>query len=85
MHWIFYALADIERRLIETLLRSPSFHNGVRRIHRVIQDVRYGRNPDEPLRPGEATEDPQKTKLETFFKHFIEEIRNQARGDPPKK
>lgn len=37
------------------ILRSPRFHHGVRRIHRTVEDLRHGRDPSEPLRPGEAT------------------------------
>lgn len=83
------------------LLRSPTFHRGVRRIHRTVEDLRHGRDPSEPLRQGEATgisnaaqcsrgrahaltkypaADPNKTG--GFFKHFVEELRNQARGQP---
>jgi len=71
----------------------------------MVEDLRYGRDPHEPLRPGEATgesdptynmlglwtdsvaEDPEKITSDGFIKHFIEELRNQARGtttnDPP--
>ncbi|KAK3319531.1 hypothetical protein B0T19DRAFT_445339 [Cercophora scortea] len=61
------------------ILQSPRFHHGVRKIHRTVEDMRHGRSPDE-LRPGEATEDPnlQKVRAETFFKHFLDELRSQA-------
>ncbi|KAK1753599.1 hypothetical protein QBC47DRAFT_430393 [Echria macrotheca] len=64
------------------VLRIPAFHHGVRRIHRTIEDFRYGRNPHEPLRPGEATEDPEKVRGDGggFLRYFVEELRNQARG-----
>ncbi|KAK0611232.1 hypothetical protein B0T14DRAFT_441381 [Immersiella caudata] len=65
------------------ILTIPAFHHGVRRIHRMIHDTRYGRDPNEPLRQGEATvENPETVKPESFFKFFVEEIRNQARGTP---
>lgn len=78
LFWAVYL--RFEDFLVATLLRSPTFHNGVRRIHRVVQEIRYGRDPNEPLRPGEATADP--TQTSSFFKHFIEELKNQARGTP---
>ncbi|KAK3305579.1 uncharacterized protein B0T15DRAFT_511476 [Chaetomium strumarium] len=62
------------------LLRSPSFHRGVRRIHRTVEELRYGRDPSEPLRQGEATADP--TRSSNFLKHFFDELKNQARGKP---
>ena len=37
------------------ILRQPSFHRVVGRIHRAVNEKQYGRNPNEPLRPGEAT------------------------------
>lgn len=37
------------------ILKIPAFHHGVRRIHRAVEDLRHGRNPNEPLYPGEAT------------------------------
>jgi hypothetical protein len=41
--------------------------------------MRHGRDPNEPLRPGEATEEPTKTP---FLSHFIDELKNQFRGTP---
>ncbi|KAK0724304.1 hypothetical protein B0H67DRAFT_479526, partial [Lasiosphaeris hirsuta] len=64
------------------ILRLPSFHRGVRRIHRTVEDIRYGRDPLDPLRPGEATADPHKVQPESFFRHFVDELRNQIRGTP---
>ncbi|KAK4095698.1 hypothetical protein N658DRAFT_481858 [Parathielavia hyrcaniae] len=74
--WAYWLTIEISH----ALLRSPTFHHGVRRIHRTVQDIRYGRNPHEPLRQGEATAEPSKTQ--SFLKYFIEELRNQARGKP---
>jgi hypothetical protein len=71
----------MEDAIVSQILRSPGFHNGVRAIHRRVQDYRHGRNPDEPLRPGEATEDPSVSKT-GFLTHFIDEIKNQFRGTP---
>lgn len=37
------------------ILRQPGFHRAVGRIHRAIHEKQHGRNPHEPLAPGEAT------------------------------
>ncbi|KAM7205113.1 hypothetical protein V8F20_003250 [Naviculisporaceae sp. PSN 640] len=79
--FILRMVVTFEQHLVERLLRSPGFHNGVRKIHRTVEDLRYGRDPSEPLRPGEATEDPNVSKS-GFLRYFIEELKNQARGTP---
>ncbi|KKP01157.1 hypothetical protein THAR02_06755 [Trichoderma harzianum] len=84
------------------ILRQPGFHRAVGRIHRAINEKQHGRNPHEPLAPGEATgtigefcslrgetkltrtaADPNPGgRADGFFKHFIGELKNQARGKP---
>lgn len=49
------------------------------RIHRTIDEKKNGRSPVEPMRPGEATEEPGK---EGFASHFWRELSNQAKGKP---
>ncbi|KAK8087585.1 hypothetical protein PG997_002546 [Apiospora hydei] len=66
---------------VPVLLRSPSFHAGVRRVHRVLDQRQNGPHPDEPLRPGEATEE-QGVQRGGFMKYFFEEMGNQALGRP---
>ncbi|AEO67668.1 4df078db-4c21-4391-9e20-c6c0809050e8 [Thermothielavioides terrestris] len=78
LFWTLYL--SVEDRIVHFILRSPSFHRGVRRIHRTVENLRYGRDPNEPLRQGEATAEPSRSQ--SFLKHFIEELRNQARGKP---
>ncbi|KAL1851083.1 hypothetical protein VTK73DRAFT_9466 [Phialemonium thermophilum] len=75
------AILMLEDAIVSQILRSPRFHHGVRRIHRTIEDIRHGRDPNEPLRPGEATEEPHLQKT-SFLAHFVEELRNQIRGTP---
>ncbi|OIW26704.1 hypothetical protein CONLIGDRAFT_683661 [Coniochaeta ligniaria NRRL 30616] len=77
--WLWRVFLAFEDRIIQQILRSPTFHRGVRHVHRKVEDLRHGRNPDEPLRPGEATEDPHKT---SFLQHFIDEVKNQIKGTP---
>lgn len=85
------ALGMYEERIYEWLLRSPTFHAGVRRIHRALHERKHGRDPNEPLRPGEATAEQPLRRREDgggddgkpgFFKYFVEEMRNQLRGTP---
>lgn len=76
------AFLVFENYIVAQILRSPGFHHVVRRIHRRVQDYKHGRNPHEPLRPGEATELPRSSLTSPFMKHFIEELRNQFRGTP---
>ncbi|KAH6614695.1 hypothetical protein B0J18DRAFT_305630 [Chaetomium sp. MPI-SDFR-AT-0129] len=76
--WAVYL--RFEDVIVAQILRSPTFHRGVRRVHRHVEDIRYGRDPNDPLRPGEATAEQKGST--GFFKHFVEELRNQARGKP---
>ncbi|KAF7541503.1 hypothetical protein G7054_g615 [Neopestalotiopsis clavispora] len=68
--------------LLQRLVRSPQFYRGVERIHRKVEDYKHGRDPNDPLRPGEATREPEPEGRKGFFKHFTEEMRNQLRGTP---
>ncbi|RYP65779.1 hypothetical protein DL771_008144 [Monosporascus sp. 5C6A] len=77
----FYATTYNNDAIVDKLLRSPTFHRGVRRIHRNIEDYKYGRDPHDPLRPGEATRDPN-AGTSGFMNHFIDELRSQLRGTP---
>ncbi|KAJ1326126.1 MIOREX complex component 7 [Microdochium nivale] len=71
-----------EDYIVAQILRSPGFHRGVRSIHDRVNEHRHGRNPHDPLRPGEASRDPDQQPSNGFFGHFVEELRNQARGRP---
>lgn len=53
--WILRAVMAFEDRIVELILRRPGFHRAVGRIHRTIHEHQHGRNPHEPLAPGEAT------------------------------
>ncbi|KAK0384672.1 hypothetical protein NLU13_8758 [Sarocladium strictum] len=80
-------------RRCPTILKQPGFHRAVGRVHRTIHEKQYGRNPHEPLAPGEATADPNNPgRTQSFLKHFFDELRNQSRGkatdlphEPPRK
>ncbi|KAI1089282.1 hypothetical protein F5B19DRAFT_383248 [Rostrohypoxylon terebratum] len=72
--WFFL----VEDYIVQMILRSRTFQRSVQRLHRTVQDLKHGRDPSEPLREGEATREP--TNERGFLSHFVEELRNQARG-----
>ncbi|KAI0123539.1 hypothetical protein BJ170DRAFT_87010 [Xylariales sp. AK1849] len=80
LSWVLRSFVIPTEQLVERLLRSPLFHRGVRRIHRAVEDYKYGRDPNDPLRQGEATAEPG--RADGFFRYFTEELRNQLRGKP---
>ncbi|EXV06449.1 uncharacterized protein G6M90_00g044770 [Metarhizium brunneum] len=81
--WALRLVQAFEDRIIEAILRQPGFHRAVGRIHRTIHEQRHGRNPHEPLAPGEATADPNATgRRQSFLRHFLDEIKNQFQGKP---
>ncbi|KAF5248396.1 hypothetical protein FAUST_332 [Fusarium austroamericanum] len=81
--WLLRAVQSLEDHIVASILRQPGFHRAVGRIHKTIHEKQYGRNPHEPLAPGEATADPNSaSRNEQFAKHFIDEIKNQFRGKP---
>ncbi|KAK4161638.1 hypothetical protein QBC43DRAFT_291730 [Cladorrhinum sp. PSN259] len=79
---LWAAAVQLEDFLVSQILRSPTFHRGVQRIHRTVQEARHGRNPNEPLKPGEATANPNKVEPDSFVKHFVDELKNQWKGRP---
>ncbi|KAK4187863.1 hypothetical protein QBC35DRAFT_451876 [Podospora australis] len=85
MAWarIFWAaFMKVEDLIVAQILRSPGFHRGVGRIHKSVEELRYGRSVHEPLKQGEATADPTRGQGGGFLKHFVDELKNQARGTP---
>ncbi|KAL6853102.1 hypothetical protein ACO1O0_007655 [Amphichorda felina] len=90
--WILRAVMAMEDRIVALILRQPGFHRAVGRVHRTIHERQYGRNPHEPLAPGEATvrlmwnlltADPDSSaRSQSFFRFFRDELRNQVQGKP---
>jgi hypothetical protein len=72
---------ESQEQLVQRLLASPMFHRGVRAIHRTVDELRHGRDPNDPIRQGEATQEPSKPG---FIKYFIAELRDQVRGTESK-
>ncbi|POR38685.1 Uncharacterized protein TPAR_01114 [Tolypocladium paradoxum] len=81
--WALRIIQAFEDRIIAAILRQPGFHRAVGRIHRTIHERKHGRNPREPLAPGEATADPASAgRGQSFARHFFDELKNQFRGKP---
>ncbi|KAG6016824.1 hypothetical protein E4U43_003041 [Claviceps pusilla] len=81
--WALRLVHAFEDRIIEAILRQPGFHRAVGRIHRTIHERKYGRNPHEPLAPGEATADPASGgRGQAFMRHFLDELKRQFHGKP---
>ncbi|KAI8718276.1 hypothetical protein NCS52_00605900 [Fusarium sp. LHS14.1] len=81
--WALRMIQSFEDHIVASILRRPGFHRAVGKIHKTINEKQYGRNPHEPLAPGEATADPNSSdRHQRFTKHFIDELKNQFRGKP---
>ncbi|KFY22877.1 hypothetical protein V491_02693 [Pseudogymnoascus sp. VKM F-3775] len=78
MSWL---RAAVELWLIQKLVSSPTFHRGVRRIHKGVHEFRYGKDPAEM--GGTKIDVPGGEK--GFLGHFIDELKEQIRGTPTKK
>ncbi|PHH91417.1 hypothetical protein CDD83_560 [Cordyceps sp. RAO-2017] len=81
--WALRLITAFEDRIVSAILRQPGFHRAVGRVHRVIHERKYGRNVEEPLKPGEATADPSSSgRPRRFLAHFVDELKKQFRGQP---
>jgi len=75
----------IEKRLIETLLRSPSFHRGVQKVHKTVHHLQHGKPPEYY---GGTHIDPEQEAsrgVKNFFKLFWEELKTGHKSEPPTK
>ncbi|KAF4975587.1 hypothetical protein FZEAL_7640 [Fusarium zealandicum] len=81
--WVLRLVQSFEDHIVASILRRPGFHRAVGRIHKTISEKQHGRNPHEPLAPGEATADPNSdVRRQRFARHFFDELKNQFRGKP---
>ncbi|KAH6984538.1 hypothetical protein BGZ61DRAFT_534972 [Ilyonectria robusta] len=81
--WALRVVQSFEDRIVASILRMPGFHRAVGQIHRRVHEAQHGRNPNQPLAPGEATADPGAVdRKQRFAKHFFDELKNQVRGKP---
>ncbi|KAH6896706.1 hypothetical protein B0T10DRAFT_162477 [Thelonectria olida] len=81
--WALRIIQSFEDKIVTSILKQPGFHRAVGKIHRKIDEVQNGRNPNEPLAPGEATAEPNPDGRRALFaKHFYDELKNQFQGKP---
>ncbi|KAH7143607.1 hypothetical protein EDB81DRAFT_947664 [Dactylonectria macrodidyma] len=81
--WALRVIQSFEDHIVASILRMPGFHRAVGQIHKRVHEAQHGRNPNQPLAPGEATADPDAIgRRDRFAKHFFEELKNQVRGKP---
>ncbi|MCJ1326494.1 hypothetical protein MMC10_003158 [Thelotrema lepadinum] len=69
-----------EEWLTQKLLRSPTFHRAVQNVHKRVQEIRHGKDPEEM--GGTKIDGPEGKGL---FGHFVDELKEQFKGGPPRK
>lgn len=80
MSWLWI----VERKLVETLLRSPAFHKSVQKVHKQIHHLQHGKPPE--YYGGTNLEDPASNGgVKNFVKLFWEELKSGHKPEPPKK
>lgn len=72
----------LERKLVDTLLRSPAFHRSVQKVHKQIHQLQHGKPPD--YYGGTNLEEPaqQGGGVKHLAKLFWEELKTGHRPDP---
>ncbi|TVY71229.1 hypothetical protein LSUE1_G006762 [Lachnellula suecica] len=71
-------LRVLEVWLTARLLASPSFHRGVRVIHKKVHELRHGKDPAEM--GGTNIDHPGGSEIQRFAKHFRDEVKEQFWG-----
>ncbi|KAI9643200.1 hypothetical protein NHQ30_007816 [Ciborinia camelliae] len=72
-------LAAFEAWAVARLLRSPTFHNVVRNVHKRVHEARHGKHPSEM--GGTNIDNPEKSSR--FIQYFKDELKDQFWGKPP--
>lgn len=67
-------------KLVETLLRSPTFHRGVQRVHKHVDELRHGKAPV----GGTSLEEPSGRSIKDLARMFVEELKSGHQSRPPK-
>lgn len=78
-------LTNRQRKLVETLLRSPGFHRTVQKVHKQIHEFQHGKPPE--YYGGTNLEEPaqQSGGVKNFMKLFVEELKAGHKPDPKNK
>ncbi|KAI9858626.1 MAG: hypothetical protein M1824_004207 [Vezdaea acicularis] len=69
--------------LTSRLLASPTFHRAVQSLHKRVHQLRHGKDPSEM--GGTNIEESGPSGSKDVFQYFVEELKDQFRGGPPKK
>lgn len=86
--------------LTARLLASPTFHRGVRRVHKKVHELQHGKDPAEMggtnidgeagchpavrIQHADELAVPGGSDSQRFLNHYMEELKNQFRGTPKK-
>lgn len=74
----------LERKLVDTLLRSPAFHRSVQKVHKQIHQFQHGKPPE--YYGGTNLEQPtQNGGVKDFAKLFWEELKTGHKSEPKNK
>jgi len=77
---------QFEKRLIDMLLRSPSFHRGVQRVHKTVHQIQHGKPPEYHSGTHIDSEKEASQGVKHFFKLLWDELKTGHKpGDPPTK
>jgi len=76
-------LAELERRLVQTLLRSPAFHRGVEKVHKNVHRLRHGKLPEDM--GGTNVDEPKGKGVKHFFELLWEELKTGHRPESKNK
>jgi len=62
--------------MIETLLRSPTFHKGVQRVHKTVHQLQHGKPPE--YHGGSSIEPSEEAGkgMKHFFELFWDEVKS---------
>jgi len=75
----------LEVWLVARLLSSPTFHRAVKGVHRKVHEIRTGEKVHDYSEMGGTNIDKLgPSDFQKFRKHFVQEIRDQIRGNTKK-
>jgi len=79
---IWAILSLLEARIVSTLLESPAFHRGVRKVHRRVHEMRHGKIETPPEDVGGAYQErpkPARGGFKRFAELFLEELQSGSK------
>lgn len=72
----------VQRKLIDTLLRSPAFHRGVQKVHKQVHQFQHGKPPE--YYGGTNLESPEVKNggVKKFVELFLDELKTGHKPQP---